>query len=396
MPLDLPALRQDPNFLAMSPEAKGLYFNKNLPGFDRLSPEAKTLFVEKHFPREATASTPTKSFWSRAGEAALRTGGPMVVGALTSAAAPEGIPLTTMAGMAMGSSIVSKYYKDPPREALTEAGTSAAFGTFGPGKTALRGAVKFAGLGAGSTVIDEIAHTGELPTKGQLALSALIGGTVGYFGKALPDWLSKKLTSRAHIEEILPKDIAADAEKVLGGKPVKGVPAEDLNEIRKLRIRLRDASGKFRSKAETEQTLRPGTERIKTTTSQVVRGAKGRYQRVETTSAREITREDIFPEYKPEEPTERGALHEGTAVTAGLSRPRWLAAHVQDQTGVPVYDDIYRPLRATIGDRERTAVEVERITNKYLKDRSLDPAVKDIIARYVTASHGLEEARGIA
>src|SRR5438034_8568139 len=127
MPLDLPALRQDPNFLAMSPEAKGLYFNKNLPGFDRLSPEAKTLFVEKHFPREATAATPTRSFWSRAGEAAARTGGPMVGGALASAAAPEAIPFSTMGGMAVGSALVSKYYKDPPREALTEAGLSAGF-----------------------------------------------------------------------------------------------------------------------------------------------------------------------------------------------------------------------------------------------------------------------------
>src|SRR5207248_3931752 len=104
--LDLQALRGDPNFLAMSPEAKSLFLSKHMTEFGAMSQEAQGLFVEKHFPREATATAPTRSLWSRVGEAALRTGGPMAGAALATAAAPEAFPLSTMAGAAVGSTAV--------------------------------------------------------------------------------------------------------------------------------------------------------------------------------------------------------------------------------------------------------------------------------------------------
>jgi Transglycosylase SLT domain len=329
---------------------------------------------------------------SRAGETALRVGAPVAGGLLAGAAAPEALPFSAALGAGAASAAVSRYYRDPPREAGVQVGLAIA--APGPGKTVARSIAKGAGFGMGAAIFDDIARTGELPTKGHLALSALVGGTIGYFGKVMPEWLQRRLTSRAHIEEILPKDVAADAARVLEGKAVAGATKEEMREIRRARlnIRLQGRRG-FLGKAEIEATTRPGTAPITVAEERVVRGAKGKFQKVTVTGKRELTKEDIFPEYKPTPRAERGELKRSTYATAGWSRPRILAAHAENETGVPVYSDVLRSLERVYGNREATAAEADRIIKTYLRDRSLDPAVKDIIGRFVVAAHGYEDNR---
>lgn len=214
--------------------------------------------------------------------------------------------------------------------------------------------------GWGSVTLDSIAKGEGIPAWGTQALGFLFGGTV-FKG-------ADKIVARQSLREVLPTDVADEAHSVITqGKltetGISSAEREDLSNIKSTLGNIRKAKGKFQPK--------PAT-----TTSQ-----SGR---------------------PPEEPNitfgspQAGPKYQDpkrlTSILYKAAPPMRLFDRLQKQTGVPVYDDVYRPIHDNIHDFDALEKEVKRIKTTYLDDPAVPEQVKRIVKNYTRiATHVNDE-----
>lgn len=371
--VDIASLANNPEFLAASDEAKRKLLAKYSPEFAAASAEAQQAILTKHFhssklrdmpaqdPLAKTRVEESEGIAKALGKTALRVGATIVGGRLGG-----------RAGAAAGAGITSYLLGDKPAESLVEAGSAGLFP--GTGKTAVRSVAKSGAFATVSSVASSIAR-GEWPDGATTALNGVIGGVLGYGGFKLDE----------HLGNLMPGGVAKEAAGAIEhGKLPAGTEVEEANEIRKLRLQLRDKRGQFLPKKGADESLglaRGGTQLVKRTDID---------EHIVEEMA-DLKKNDIFPPYEPTRAPFTNTVNKMTLRTKLINRPMWLADHVQEQTGVPVYDDVYRPLRAALGDEDRTKEEISRIRKTYLGKKSGVPEdVQKVIKDYVTA-HGNRE-----
>lgn len=306
---------------------------------------------------------------------AARTATPIIGGAVAGLAAAETGPGAIAAaaagygaGGALGESLAEKIEGRPqePLEIAAQGVTNALLP--GPGKTVARGVIKHVAHGLGSVTLDALAKGEGPPSWMNLALGAVVSGVGGA--------TITKLHMRSALKEVLPGDVADEAHSLLTtGKladptasPEAHVEAKELSTvIRKLKL------GKMSSEVK-----------------KVVRGPKGRFQSVtvnepvEPVSLEGLKVGDSGTYISTESlrtPKEMKGL---TAFTYEMQPPARLFDRIQKQTGLPVYDEVFKPVHDTVHDREALEKELKRIQVQYLdKGANVPKTVQTAIRGYV-------------
>lgn len=312
--------------------------------------------------------------------------GARIAGGLGGAALGEvvGGPAGAVAGGAIGSGLgesAAEYLGGEP-QSPAQIGAATLTGLAAPAATTVPRMIAF---GAGSVTLDALAKDHELPTVGQMALGSLFAVGVG---KTVD-----KLMARSSLREVLPKDIADEAHPILTEGRLKEPP-----KAPGIRDQVRDIRH-VQDQMQLPWKPVPAAPIDYSEVSDVVAARyeprmKGRFAKL-TSSAKQIEMEGMPPKpqapYGPEmpppappqepepQPFEVGRVRPGTAITSFFARPGRLFDELQKQTGLPVFDDVYTPLRNNLHDPEKLQEVIKHVRSVYGRNEN----VPEVVARAV-------------
>ncbi len=327
-------------------------------------------------------------------------GGAAVGGAIGTAIEPGGGTLVgARVGGGVGSGLAEigaeKIEGRPvnPKEVLAQT----AIGGLAPG---VNTPVKALAYGAGSVTLDSLARGEGLPSVGQTAL----GMTFALAGERAVS----RLTMRSSLREVLPKDVADETHLMLTeGKTTAPGLHDELREMKTAQAQQRFP---FSPRPAPEIDV---SEVSDVQTPKYSKQVKGRFVRLTSSQtpqelpgilgpryggkarvATEAFEPALGPYPREPEPEDMRGIADWVAMSrgAGMREPpanvRWYTAgfkpigrmgrlfdDMQTQTRLPLYDDVYVPIKAAMGDKEKLAEEIKRITKTYVKDRNVHPIV---------------------
>lgn len=346
---------------------------------------------------------------------AARVATPVIGGAIGAASPiPGGTAIGAGIGGAIGETLAEKLEGRSlnPREIAAQTVISATFP--GPGKTVLSSAVKAGLHGAGSITLDSLARTGELPSAGEVAIGTLlVGATTG---------AATKLMLRSSLRELMPTEVADATHEVLTTgklstpitKEIAPSVAEDITEAHSTIKRLaRDSRGRFVKSVEEEPVSKP-TVRVKLaedpskyefsgageppTSTQKFRWkrvGKGEYVKEYITPGSEASQPSVSKGTTPETPDEEIPRPKGTIGWSRTVTPQiWLFDRIQKETKLPVYSEVYLPIREAVESGDRGAIKkvTREVESKYLQGKTPIPDdVKHSIRHVVNMARGYDD-----
>lgn len=284
---------------------------------------------------------------------AARTVAPIMAGAIVPGAGL--LPGLVTGGTAVAGEAAARKMEGAP---VTPGGLAAAGLTYGlpvsvSMSTIPRAVAAGGALAWGSSTLGSLLETGEMPTIGNQAITLLTGGLLGgFFGRTQK--VSEPLVSS--LKEIAPPDVAAEAENIITkGKIPNASPAmaQDIRELDRTRRNLPFLKQMFPSKTEAELADIPISYRPML--------AKPRI----TMAGEEVSGVEFPSTFAPEmeQPALPGIPRERELVRRRISKKKPFVtkeeyrlgtyfkptgsffADVQTRTGIPVYDQVYRPIR---------------------------------------------------
>lgn len=321
--------------------------------------------------------------------------GARIAGGIGGAAIGEvvGGPAGAMAGGALGSAAGESLgeYIGGEQQSPAQIGVAGALGLAAPAATTIP---RMAAFGAGSVTLDAIARQEGVPSPGQIALGALFAVGVGKG--------ADYIMTRTSLREVLPKDVADEAHPILTKGRLKDPPKtqgirEQVSNIRHVQDQMQLPWKPVPvPDVDLSEVSEVGPARYEPR-------VKGRFTKL-TSSAKQIEMEGMPPRpqapYGPEmppptppsepepQPFEVGRVRPGTAITSFLARPGRLFDELQVQTKLPVYDDVYVPLRDNMHNPEKLKEVVKHIRSVW----SGNEAVPEVVARAVDRITHLAES----
>jgi hypothetical protein len=316
----------------------------------------------------------------------VRQGVPIAAGIAAGVATENPIVGRAVMGLASGA---STYLANKIEGKLTgglEVAEQAVTGALYPGAGgSLAKAVTKGGVyGATSTTLDSLAKGEGMPSWGQAALGFLFGGT--FLGGA------NKLVTRQSLREVLPTEVADVVHPIITNDKVtipvaNEVEKEGIEEVgtvvRKLKL------GKVSNVDPVDfSKLQKGDSPHEPPVKSEKTGAKFKWKKVgKGEYVKDFSGSGEVPptETKGQEPPPSQKFQDPKGLTVTLYKatpPPRLFDRLQKQTGVPVYDDVFKPVQENIHNFEALDKEVKRINEKYLDNPNVPEQVKNVIRHY--------------